>query len=117
MARSFYSAIERKDIDFLLSLFDESVDYHTDQYRGKAAVRDDYSRYFKRWPIASYTIGNIQLQRSTAPKTMVLLFDIQYALRNPAGKKRSTSGRATEKWVVERIGNVPKIISQSETIH
>ena len=116
MVHSFYGAVERKDIDYLLSLFADSVDYHTDGYQGKAAIRDDYTRYFTRWPVAAFTIGDVRIRHSTAPNNVVLVFEIRFAVKDPASKRNKTGG-AEEEWVLERIRGVPKITSQREIVH
>ncbi|HYJ05777.1 MAG TPA: TIR domain-containing protein [Chthoniobacterales bacterium] len=113
---AYYRTVERKDMDSLLSFFDDTIVYHTDTMVGKAAVKDDYTRYFKRWPVASFSIGEITIRRASAPDKVVLLFEIRYSVRDPASK-RSRTGRAEETWTLERIDGVPKITSQQEIVH
>ena len=116
LINSFYRAVSRKDMSYILSLFDESVDYHTDGQKGKAAIKDDYTRYFKRWPVASFKVGKVRIRRSTQPNNVVLVFDIGFAVRDPASR-RSKTGRAEEEWILQRIRGIPKIVTQHETVY
>lgn len=113
---AYYRTVERKDMDSLLSFFDEAIEYHTDTMAGKAAVKDDYTRYFRRWPVASFSLGDITIRRASAPDKIVLVFEIKYSVRDPASK-RSATGRAEETWILERMNGVPKITSQQEIVH
>jgi hypothetical protein len=116
LVHAFYRAVERKDMETLLAFFDEKVDYHTDGEQGKAAVKDDFTRYFKRWPVASFSIGDVRIKHAPSPETVIIVFDIRYSVQDPPSK-RHTMGRADEVWVLQRINGTPRIISQREDVH
>jgi hypothetical protein len=113
MVNAYYRAMERHDMDTLLSFFSDSVEYRTDTMKGKAAVQDDYSRYFKRWPVASFVVENIQIRRAKVSDNVLLVFNIRFSVKDPADK-RSKTGRREVTWTLERRMGGPKIIAQQE---
>lgn len=113
MVNAYYRAIERHDMQTLLSFFSNSVDYRTDTMSGKAAVEDDYSRYFKRWPVASFTVENIQIRRGKVSDNVLLVFNIRFEVKDPASKRNKT-GRREVTWTLERRLGGPKIIALQE---
>lgn len=112
-ANAYYRTLERHDMNGLLSFYSDSVSYKTDTMRGKAAVQDDYSRYFKRWPVGSYTIRNIEIRRGNTSDHVTLVFDVDYSVRDPASG-RHKNGRNKVIWNLERRLGGFKIISQDE---
>jgi TIR domain len=113
LVNTYYRAVERHDMDTLLSFFSSAVNFRTDTMRGKAAVQDDFERYFKRWPVASFTVGNIQIRRAKLPDNVIFVFNINFSVRDPVSK-RSKVGRREETWTLERRGGELKIILQQE---
>jgi hypothetical protein len=113
---SHYQATERKDLDYLLSQYDDLVDYNTDGRRDQAFIRNGYVNYFKRWPIASFTLGPVRLVRSPGQNTVTAYFEIRYFVRDIASN-RSKQGRADEMWTISKPFGALKIISEKETVH
>ena len=113
---SHYRATERKDLDYLLSQYDDLVDYNTDGRRDQAFIRNGYVNYFKRWPIASFTLGPVQVVRSPGQNTVTAYFEIRYFVRDVASN-RSKQGRADEKYTISKPFGALKIVSEKETVH
>ena len=111
-----YRATERKDLDYLLSQYDDLVDYNTDGRRDQAFIRNGYVNYFKRWPIASFTLGDVRVVRSPVQNTVTAYFEIRYLVRDIASN-RSKQGRADEKWTISKPLGALKIVSEKETVH
>jgi len=111
-----YQATERKDLDYLLSQYDDLVDYNTDGRRDRAFIRNGYVNYFKRWPVASFTLGPVQVMRSPMQNTVTAYFEIRYFVRDVASN-RSRQGRADEMWTISKPFGALKIISEKETVH
>jgi TIR domain len=111
-----YQATERKDLDYLLSQYDEIVDYNADGRRDRAFIRNGYVNYFNRWPIASFSLGEIRVVRSRAQNTVTAYFEIRYFVRDLASN-RSRQGRADETWTISKLFGALKIVSEKETVH
>jgi hypothetical protein len=111
-----YRATERKDVDYMLSQYDDLVDYHTDGRRDKAFIRNDNLNYFRRWPVTSFTVGDIRVLHSTVQNTVTAYFEIRYLVRDPASN-RSKQGRANDEWTISKPFGALKIISEKETVH
>ena len=111
-----YQATERKDLDYLLSQYDDLVDYNTDGRRDRAFIRNGYVNYFKRWPVASFTPGPVHVVRSPMQNTVTAYFEIRYFVRDNASN-RSRQGRADEMWTISKPFGALKIISEKETVH
>src|SRR5260370_17369510 len=76
-----YQATQRKDLDYLLSQYDEVVDYNTDGRRDRGFIRNCYLNYFNRWPTASFSVGEIRVVRSPIQNAVTAYFAICYFFR------------------------------------
>jgi TIR domain len=111
-----YRATEQKDLNYLLSQYDDLVDYNTDGRRDKTFIGNGYLNYFKRWPIASFTLGPVRVVRSPGQNTVTAYFEIRYLVRDIASN-RSKQGRADEMLTISKPFGALKIISERETVH
>ncbi len=113
-----YDATERRNVDDILSQYDDLVDYLDYGRRNRAFIRNDTIAYFKRWPITtfSFTPGDIGVAHSALPNTVTAYFEIRFLVRDPASR-RSNSGRARQEWVISKKSGALKIVSQKETVH
>jgi hypothetical protein len=92
-----YNATERRNVENMLSQYDDLVDYLDYGQRDRAFIRNDIIAYFKRWPIVSFsfTPSEIGVARSVLPNRATAYFEIRFLVRDPASG-RSNSGRAKE---------------------
>jgi TIR domain len=111
---SYYGAQERRDVDYLVSQYDDLVDLDHER-RDKAFIRNDKIAYFKRWPVTSFNLGDIGVAHSAFPNTVTVYFEISFFVRDPASG-RSKRGRANEEWVISKKSGALKIVSQKETV-
>jgi len=111
-----YRATERKDIESMLAHYDDLVDFHADGRRDKAFIRSDFMTYFQRWPVASFTVGDIRVVHATTQNTVTAYFGIRFQVSDPAAR-RSKQGRANEEWTISKSFGALKIISEKETVH
>jgi hypothetical protein len=111
-----YRATERKDLDFLLSQYEDLVDYRTDGRRDKAFIRNGYVNYFRRWPTTSFTVGDIRVMHSLSPDTATAYFEIRFLVQDIASN-RSKTGRASEEWVLSKSFGTLKMTSEKEAVH
>jgi TIR domain len=112
-----YHATERKNVEDILSQYDDLVDYLEYGRRDKAFIRNDIIAYFKRWPIASFsfTPSDIGVARSVLPNRATAYFEIRFLVRDPASG-RSNSGRTIQEWIISKKSDALKIVSQKETV-
>jgi hypothetical protein len=111
-----YRATERKDLDYLLSQYGDVVDYNTDGRREQPFIRNGYVNYFNRWPVASFTLGDVRVVHSAVENTVTAYFEIRYLVRD-IHSNRSKSGRASEEWIIAKPSGTLKIISEREKVH
>jgi hypothetical protein len=116
-----YRATEREDLIYMLSQYDEWVDYLDYGWRDKGFIRDDTLKYFKRWRLKSFYFDHngIRVRRPANvanPDTVTAYVEIRYLVRDPASG-HSGSGRATDVWVISKKSGALKIVSQKETVH
>ena len=112
-----YDATERRNVDDILSQYDDLVDYLDNGRRDRVFIRNDTIAYFKRWPLISFsfTPGDIAVAHSAVPNKVTAYFEIRFLVRDPASR-RSNSGRARQEWVISKKSGALKIVSQKETV-
>ncbi len=113
-----YRATEREDLNYMLSQYDHLVNYLDYGRRDKAFIRNDTIKYFKKWPLRSFTFddNDIRVAHSALPDTVTAYLEIRYFVRDPASGQ-SGSGHATDEWVISKKSGALKIVSQKETVH
>lgn len=111
-----YHATEHKDLDYLLSQYDDIVDYQHDGRRDKAFIRNGYVNYFRRWPVTSFSIGDIHVVRSLHQDIVTAYFDTGFLVQDIASNRRKT-GRTSEELVLSKSSGTLKIVSEKETVH
>jgi len=112
----YYLASQQGDIDYLLSQYDDLVDYRDYGKRDRAFIRNDTIAYFKKWPQKTLTPFDIAIAHSALPNTVTAYFEIWYVLRDPVSRK-NTSGQASEVWKISKKSGALKIVSEKETVH
>jgi len=112
----YYLASQRGDVDYLLSQYDDLVDYRDYGRRDRAFIRNDTISYFKKWPQKNLTPFDIAIAHSALPNTVTAYFEIWYVLRDPVSRK-NTSGQASEAWKISKKSGALKIVSQKENVH
>jgi len=112
----YYLASQRGDVDYLLSQYDDLVDYRDYGRRNRAFIRNDTISYFKKWPQKNLTPFDIAIAHSALPNTVTAYFEIWYVLRDPVSRK-NTSGQASEVWKISKKSGALKIVSQKENVH
>ena len=114
-----YRATERQDLSYLLSQYDERVDYLEYGWRDKAFIRNDTIKYFKKWPLKSFNFASADIRVGPAgyvsPDTVTAYLEFRYFVRDPASG-HSASGNATNTWVISKKSGALKIVSQKETV-
>lgn len=113
---TFYRTVESKDLASVLSLYEENVNYFDNGRRDRAFIRDDYIKYYKRWPSVSFAVGSVRVSNSASDNTAAVSFEIQFSVRDPSSN-RSRNGRASEEWTIAKSYGALKITSHQETVY
>ena len=103
-------------VDSLIALYADRVDCLDRGIVGPEAVRDEYRRYFERWPQTTWRLtGPVKLQAVGQGKYR-LTFPVYFAAANLASNKQ-TAGNTEETLVVAQDSSGDwKIVYQRETI-
>jgi TIR domain/YARHG domain len=112
---SFYRAEERADIDYMLSQYIDSFKWGAERL-DKAARRNEFNEFRKRWPVLSFSVGDIRIVHSEIPDRVTAYFDERFFYRDPASG-RSDSGHATNEWIIYKTSDALKIASRKRTVH
>jgi hypothetical protein len=114
------AAMSARDVDTLVSLYGDNVDYLDKGNVSSDVVRKELQAYFDKWPVVKWKVVNGTMQSRTARITPEAKYDVTFAVNfevsDPATKKRVV-GTAVEAEILapDASGN-KKIISQHETI-
>ena len=93
---SFYRAEERGDVDYMLSQYIDAFRWGPERH-DKAFHRNELNEFRKKWPVVSFTIGDIRVERSAIPDKVTAYFDSRFVYRDPTSG-RSDSGHVSNEW-------------------
>jgi TIR domain/YARHG domain len=109
---SRFRAEERGDVDYILSLYGDLFRWARE--RDKKSQRNWFNEFFKKWPVVSYTLGDIRVVHSTIPDRASVSFDYRFLYRDPTSG-RSENGHRSVEWVISKSSGVLKIVSARVT--
>jgi hypothetical protein len=110
------AAMSARDVDTLVSLYGDNVDYLDKGNVSSDVVRKDLQEYFDKWPVVKWEVKGVIQSRLVGQSNYNVNFAVVFEVSNPATKKR-VAGTATEMEMLapDASGN-KKIISQHEKI-
>jgi hypothetical protein len=115
-ATNMVSGMSSDNIDSLVSLYGERVDYQDKGAIGPEDIRNDFRQYFEKWPQTSWQLTGPVNMQPIEGSNYKLTFPISFDARNPSTGKRA-SGNARETMVVAQDGTGTwKIIYQRENV-
>jgi hypothetical protein len=112
--RDYYSALSRHDLNTIVSMFGDYVDFQGQGHHDRAYIRNDTGNYFRRWDRIYFEVGNIIVSR-TGYGEFEVKFDFPFSVgQGSAANKRGVS---SQRWIVHKnnSGNF-EIISQREKV-
>jgi hypothetical protein len=112
---SFYLAEERGDVDYMLSQYGDSFKWGPER-RDKASRRNELNELLKRWPVRSFTVGDIRIVHSAIPDEVTAYFDARFVYRDPASG-RSDSGQVSNEWGISKTSGALIIFSAKSIGH
>jgi hypothetical protein len=112
---SFYRAEERGDVDYMLSQYVDSFRWGPER-RDRAYRRNELNEFLKKWPVLSFTVGDIRVAHSEIPDRVTAYFEERFFYRDPASG-RSDSGHVSNEWVIYKTSGALKIASRKISVH
>ena len=112
--RDFYAALSRHDLDSVVSMFADNVDYQGQGRHDRQYIRNDTRNYFRRWDRIYFEVGDIDISR-TRDGDFQVKFNFPFAVgQGYASDKRGISSQV---WIVRKDsqGNL-QIVSQREKV-
>jgi ketosteroid isomerase-like protein len=112
--RDFYAALSRHDLDSVVSMFADNVDYQGQGRHDRQYIRNDTRNYFRRWDHIYFEVGDIDISR-TRDGDFQVKFNFPFAVgQGYASDKRGISSQV---WIVRKDsqGNL-QIVSQREKV-
>jgi len=109
---SFFRGQEQGDLDYVVSQFDDPVDWGGER-RDKAFLR---KHYYLGSRVVSFTIGDVRVEHSDSPDRVTAYFDYRFLGRD-SSPERSNSGRTSGQWVISKTSGALKIVSAWWTMH
>ena len=105
-----------RDLDTLMSLYGDKVDYLDKGKVNSDVVRKELQAYFDKWPAIKWEVKGVIQSRLVGQSNYNVNFAVAFEVSNPATKRR-VAGLATETEMLapDASGN-KKIISQHEKI-
>jgi hypothetical protein len=88
-----YDATRRRNVDDIVSGYDDLVDYLDYGRRDKVFIGNDTIAYFKRWPITSFsfTPSDIAVAHFAIPNKVTAYFEIRFLVRDAASGRSNTA--------------------------
>lgn len=116
----FFAAYENANIDELLALYSENVDYYTFGKVDKSTVKGDKVSYFNRWPKVHFELAG-KIEFSPAPSGgQRVTFDLLFSTSNPQARdsdNRIKKGKARHEWILKREESTLKIIFERQKVY
>ena len=110
---SHFRAQERGDVDYMLSQYDDVVDWGRER-RDKAFLRKNFTGLLKQWPVVSFNIGAIRVVHSAIPDMAAAYFEYGFLYKDPTSD-RSNSGHTRVEWEISKASGALKIVSARGT--
>jgi ketosteroid isomerase-like protein len=112
--RDYYAVLSRHDLDSVVSMYADNVDYQGQGHHDRRYIRNDTRNYFQRWDRIYFEVGNIDVSH-TRDGDLQVKFNFPFAVgQGYAPDKRGVSSQV---WILRRDsqGNF-RIISQREKV-
>jgi serine/threonine protein kinase len=100
---NYFAANEQADIEALLALYSESVDYYSWGLVRKSNIDSDKKEFFQQWPNVHYTlVSPISIQNTNTENEKTVLFEITFTTHNPNPFRgpNTITGRARHEWTL-----------------
>ena len=112
--RDYYAVLSRHDLDGVVSMYADNVDYQGQGHHDRRYIRADTRNYFRRWDRIYFEIGDIDVS-PTRNGDFQVKFNFPFAVgQGSASDKRGVSSQV---WILGRDSQGAfRIISQREKV-
>jgi len=112
--RDYYAVLSRRDLDSVVSMYADNVDYQGQGHHDRRYIRNDTQNYFLRWDRIYFEVGDIDASR-TGDGDLQVKFNFPFAVgQGYASDKRGVSSQV---WILRRDSQANlQIISQREKV-
>jgi hypothetical protein len=109
-------AMSAQDMETLLSLYGDNVDYLNKGVVSNERIRNDLQQYFDRFPVTQWQIAGTVSSKQLAGGNYQISFPVTFDVSNPSTGKHITGvALQTEVIAIDSAGNM-KIISRHEKV-
>jgi len=114
----YFEVTARKDLDGLMALYAQEVDYLGWSWVNQAAIRHDKEAFFARWPEIHYQLaGEIHRLEISQPDETLIEFVFEYRVHNPATPELTgVSGQSKYTWRLKQGKDGLKIVLHREKV-
>jgi len=110
---NFFTKSGTGDVNALLDLYADKVDYATKGQTRRDIVRQDKVRYFSRWPKRTYKPGTATVSEPSSSGELRVTVPVAYTVSN-GGK--TASGEAVFTFVLRPAGESYRIVGESSVV-
>jgi ketosteroid isomerase-like protein len=112
--RDYYDVLSRHDLDSVVSMYADNVDYQGQGHHDRRYIRNDTGNYFRRWDRIYFEVGDIDVSH-TRDGDLQVKFNFPFAVGQ--GYAPDKRGVSSQLWILRRDsqGNL-RIISQREKV-
>src|SRR5439155_7107389 len=112
--RDYYAALSRQDLDGVVSMYADDVDYQGQGHHDRRYIRNDTRNYFRRWERIYFEVGDIDVSH-TRDGDLHVHFNFPFAVGQ--GSAQDKRGVSSQVWIVRKDshGNL-HIVSQREKV-
>ena len=112
--RDYYAVLSRHDLDGVVSMYADNVDYQGQGHHDRRYIRTDTRNYFRRWDRIYFETGDIDVS-PTRDGDFQVQFNFPFAVgQGSASDKRGVSSQV---WILRRDSQGAfRIISQREKV-
>jgi hypothetical protein len=113
LVRSYISNQDSGNIEGLLALYDERVDFHEYRLATRNYIRNYRQQFFQQWPrVETVLVDTIEINRVDA-NTAEVVFTTIIHVREPA---LSNPGKVRNAWKVREMNGSIRIISEHQSV-
>jgi len=112
--RDYYAVLSRHDLDSVVSMYADNVDYQGQGRHDRRYIRKDTQNYFRRWDRIYFEVGDIDVSH-TPDGDLQLRFNFPFAVGQ--GYAPDKRGISSQVWILRKNGQGNlRIISQREKV-
>lgn len=111
-ADNFCRVVGTRNVNLILSYYDDRVDYYAKGFVGKSFIRKDKESYFKHWTtVISKIDGKPKILEGPDTNTRIIQFRSDFLVEN---EKKTVTGKANNALTLRRVDGRWKIVGEKQ---